>query len=774
MRLRRFTGYPSGTTGYPSGTTCTSSTTRQRPRRRLPGARIALVLLALSGALLMAPLALGANPSANLDQCANDPAPSSPSDGCNLTASQWVNGNLGASKSVYREGDSIPYRLTFGNLSTSGSHTVKIEWDTTKAGKHAIDYLTTYNQSVLNANPCLGISGCSAFTTFPIPADPQVTGAGVTPIPGNFTLYGGTITSVSSYTYSNGPGFTGDKSASLVITFTASVANPVLAWGGHIASRKDWGNANSAVAISGSPYHTRLLDLDGTGGNQDRSLSADAVIFPGFIHIVKNTTGGNATFGYTASPAPLANFNITTVAGTGSQNFDNITNFTTYTVTENAPPTNWAFDSLVCTVASPNGGTQNVSGQTATIGLKEGEQVTCTYANHFVATRTLTIVKDATEQNYSAVGDVVHYTIVVTNTGNVAQTITVTDPNATGLTCSPTANGGSLAVGASTTCTASHTVTQADIDAGHYLNTACVDATGATQQCDDADVPANPQPALTVVKSSTTTLITAVGQVVPYTYVVTNTGNVTLTGVTLTDDKVTTASITCTPAQPATLAPTASMSCTGSHTVTQAEFDAGGNLTNIAQACGNPPTGAAVCDTDTVSIPIQAPVKGHIMHTGVTCADFVSENPSDELTNANYSVKASKVNQVDPGVMFYYIKITAPSPSFTINVTQTNDKGWKPIPVQATSQVILYESNCSKSSKGVASVDTTTGTATLTVSGATTGATYIVGIKYSLSGLGGQPVSSPFPTVTYSFASNFNGVGTITSSQDSITVTPKP
>jgi len=53
-----------------------------------------------------------ANPSANLDQCANDPAPSLSSDGCNTNANQWVNGNLGASKSLYLEGDSIPYRLS--------------------------------------------------------------------------------------------------------------------------------------------------------------------------------------------------------------------------------------------------------------------------------------------------------------------------------------------------------------------------------------------------------------------------------------------------------------------------------------------------------------------------------------------------------------------------------------------------------------------------------------------------------------------------------------
>jgi hypothetical protein len=237
--------------------------------------------------------------------------------------------------------------------------------------------------------------------------------------------------------------------------------------------------------------------------------------------------------------------------------------------------------------------------------------------------------------------------------------------------------------------------------------------------------------------------------------------------VTLTDDKV--AALTCTPAQPATLAPGASMNCTGNHTVTSAEFNAGGNLVNLARADSDqtPPA------DDTVTIPIQPPVKGHIMHTGVTCGDFVSNNPSDELTAAEYGIKSNKVNNVAPGVMFYYITIQAPSPSFTINVTQSNDKGWKPIPVQATNQIILYESNCSKSSKGTPSL-VAGGGARLTVTGATTGATYIVGVKYSLSDLAGQSVTPPGPVVTYSFATNFNGGPPIASSQDTILVSPKP
>lgn len=322
------------------------------------------------------------NPSASLDQCANDPAPSPHTDGCSASATDWVNGNLGASKSSYFEGDSIPYRLTFDNLSTSSNHNVVIEWDTTKSGKHAIDYLTTFNRTVATANPCLGVSGCSSSMTFPIPADTQVTGAPVTPVAGNFTLYGGTITSVSEYTYADGTGFSGDKSARITITFTASQANPVLSWGGHIATRDDWGPTMAATAISGSPYHTRLIDLDGSGGNQDRSLSADAVIFPGSIIIIKQANPeGSTPFGFTASPSPLSNFSLVDDGTTSNTYvFSNITNFQTYSVAETAPPA-WTLNSIICGVTSPNGGSQTVNSPGVSINLKEGENVTCTYTN---------------------------------------------------------------------------------------------------------------------------------------------------------------------------------------------------------------------------------------------------------------------------------------------------------------------------------------------------------------------------------------------------------
>ena len=56
----------------------------------------------------------------------------------------------------------------------------------------------------------------------------------------------------------------------------------------------------------------------------------------------------------------------------------------------------------------------------------------------------LAITKAATETNYDSVGDVIHYTIVATNDGNMTlRDVTVTDPNVGNLSCTP-ANGSSI------------------------------------------------------------------------------------------------------------------------------------------------------------------------------------------------------------------------------------------------------------------------------------------------------------------------------------------
>src|SRR5206468_2099416 len=94
--------------------------------RKIPALNLVLIFSLLS---VFANVALAANPSADIDQCANGQTPSPSNNGCNGTAgTDWVNGNVNESKAVYFEGNTVPYRLRFDNLSLA-SHTVTIEWD---------------------------------------------------------------------------------------------------------------------------------------------------------------------------------------------------------------------------------------------------------------------------------------------------------------------------------------------------------------------------------------------------------------------------------------------------------------------------------------------------------------------------------------------------------------------------------------------------------------------------------------------------------------------
>jgi hypothetical protein len=238
-----------------------------------------------------------APPAANLDQIRNGSAAS------RTDPADWVNGNAGASQAHYREGYSIAYRLVLTNLA-NGPHNVKIEWDIKNGGKNAIDYITYYNRInspnhfvVFGHNPEVIdptgaapgsdskdlVTGLTTTTPFQIPrpnnTSPTTATASFEALPlaeRQMTVYNGTGV-VMTYD-SEGSLAASNSSTRLNIAFSTSMPTVVLAWGGHIASAQDWGAGNSASSVSGSPYHTRLISLDGTGGNQDRSLSASAVI----------------------------------------------------------------------------------------------------------------------------------------------------------------------------------------------------------------------------------------------------------------------------------------------------------------------------------------------------------------------------------------------------------------------------------------------------------------------------------------------------------------
>ncbi len=195
---------------------------------------------------------------------------------------------------------------------------------------------------------------------------------------------------------------------------------------------------------------------------------------------------------------------------------------------------------------------------------------------------TISLQKSASPATYSTVGTVITYSYLITNTGNVTISgpITVNDNKAT-VTCP----SGDLASGATMTCTATYTITQADLDNGSVTNTATACGTyGKDTICtnqDQATVTAVANPSISLTKSASPTTYILVGDVITYTYVITNTGNVTLSGpFTITDDK---ASVTC---PTGGLAPGATLTCTATYTITQSDID-NGSVTNTAVAHGN-------------------------------------------------------------------------------------------------------------------------------------------------------------------------------------------
>ncbi len=210
---------------------------------------------------------------------------------------------------------------------------------------------------------------------------------------------------------------------------------------------------------------------------------------------------------------------------------------------------------------------------------------------NFVQNPEITIVKDD-GLSYVAqdlfVGDVINYTIIVTNTGNVSLTddILLTDNNA--ILSTSVING--LAVGQSQTVTATHTITQADIDAGVVSNTVHGETTfghiNVLDDSDDSDIEAPPganDPTLTFITQNVAFELTKddnltydeqvlnVGDIINYDIYFTNNGNVTLTNILVTDQNAIILSGNPIP----TLAPGDTAHITAMHTITQLDIDAG-------------------------------------------------------------------------------------------------------------------------------------------------------------------------------------------------------
>ncbi|SMG36795.1 DUF7507 domain-containing protein, partial [Sphingobacterium psychroaquaticum] len=214
------------------------------------------------------------------------------------------------------------------------------------------------------------------------------------------------------------------------------------------------------------------------------------------------------------------------------------------------------------------------------------------------------------------VGDKITYTFKVTNTGNVTLTnVTITDDNAT-VVGGPIAT---LAPGAvdGSTFTAEYTLTQADIDKGGVYNLATATGTdpdgspvtetstdptpvdpndpnhpGVDPGCPTCTITVLPQTGeMEIIKTSSTSASYKVGDIINYTIVVRNTGNVTLHNIVVTDNNADVTNV----GTVWRLAVGADTTLLAKHTITQADLDKR-YVANIAHGIGQTPRGEDVED----------------------------------------------------------------------------------------------------------------------------------------------------------------------------------
>ena len=374
--------------------------------------------------------------------------------------------------------------------------------------------------------------------------------------------------------------------------------------------------------------------------NQSATCTLNNDDTPATITLNKISNGGVGTFAFNGGNGVGAQSITTTTAGTSVATSPiTFTNSSTATTITETIPTGYGLTAASCTGLGVGTATPNLL--TGVLALDAaatapGNAVNCTFTN---GKASFTVAKSASPSSITAPGPVT-YTITVVNTGLADLTSPVLSDTLTqGATPKTLSSGptlvtgdlvspGVLNVGETWTYTASYNVTQGDIDSGTTIsNSATFDTLQtAPSTSNPATTTIGQLPGLTVTKSSTTPSFTAVGDPISYSYVVRNSGNVTVTSaISVSDDK---AIVSCPALTGGILAPNDTITCTATYLVTQVDIDAGG-VTNTASA--DTTFGGSPVASPTVSKTVPA-IKTPNMTVNKVATSVAFINPGDAVT----------------------------------------------------------------------------------------------------------------------------------------------
>ena len=254
---------------------------------------------------------------------------------------------------------------------------------------------------------------------------------------------------------------------------------------------------------------------------------------------------------------------------------------------------------------SPDGwdcGEAELDGSTVT--LEDDDDVTCTIVNE-VEREEISLSKDPSTDWFSAGGQTITYTYVITNTGNQplgpGQFEVTDDKIDGGVAFDCGADEVSLDPSDTVSCTRDYVTTVDDVTTGEVMNMAFA----SYGELNSATVSATVDYAdLLIAKSASPTSVTAAGQTVTYTYTLTNNADEALgpDQFTVTDDKINSGTAFNCGAAATTIAVDGTLSCTSTYTVTSADVTAG-SIVNLASAQGAGVTSPTVSATVTVTSP---------------------------------------------------------------------------------------------------------------------------------------------------------------------------
>lgn len=238
-------------------------------------------------------------------------------------------------------------------------------------------------------------------------------------------------------------------------------------------------------------------------------------------------------------------------------------------------------------------------------------------------------------------------------------------------------------------------------------------------------------PALTVVGASTITdtngdELDSAGDTVTYSAVVTNTGNTTLSGITIVSQP-SGVELTC-PARP--VLPLATLDCTSStaHTLTQSDVDSG-RFSLALLAAGTSPAGATVTATNQV-------------------ATDITQVPAMSLMTS-----ATPARSVEKGAQVGYTTTVRNTGNVTLSNLQLSSTISAPVSCASTTALAPGAATTCTSTRTVTAADATAGTITNVIRATTTGplGTVITAddrVTHAVTTTPAPPTTTPTPTAT--------------------------